>query len=191
MDNGKSFFMCDDSENDHGKESILDYELSWVIRLAADKKQCKGNEILYNKCRAILGKLLDEQDFGEYKVKSAHVWKQWKRIDLIANIVLENNDRLENHVVVIENKAYTELRDNQLEYSEIVDTEYGSYTDWESCIKHFWVITCFDPDESGYTELVDKCKKSKWHPLALTKLQDNSEALTGEALFDEFWLKSW
>ena len=96
MDNGKSFFMCDDSECDHGKETMMDYELSWVIRLAADKEQCKGNEVLYDKCRAILGKLLGEKCVGEYRVESANVWKQWKRIDLIANIVLENDDIRKN-----------------------------------------------------------------------------------------------
>ncbi|MDE5963744.1 MAG: PD-(D/E)XK nuclease family protein, partial [Alistipes sp.] len=130
MDNGKSFFMCDDSECDHGKETMLDYELSWVIRLAADREQCKGNEALYTKCRAILGKLLEEKRVGEYHVKSASVWKQWRRIDLTANIMLEKNGCLEKHVIIVENKAYTQLRDNQLAYSEIVNDEYGSYPDW-------------------------------------------------------------
>ncbi|MFG6341843.1 MAG: PD-(D/E)XK nuclease family protein [Alistipes sp.] len=191
MDNGKSFFMCDDSECDHGKETMMDYELSWVIRLAADKEQCKGNEVLYDKCRAILGKLLGEKCVGEYRVESANVWKQWKRIDLIANIVLENDGYPEKHIIIIENKAYTQLRDNQLAYSKIVDVEYGSYLDWEDCFKHFWVITCFEPDESGYIDLVDRCRDTCWTPISLTELQDNTEPLTGEALFDEFWLKYW
>lgn len=191
MDNGKSFFMCDDSKCDHGKETMLDYELSWVIRLAADREQCKGNEALYTKCRAILGKLLEEKRVGEYCVESVNVRKQWKRIDLIANVVLKNNGALENHVIIVENKAYTQLRDNQLAYSEIVNDEYGSYPDRTECIKHFWVITCFDSDKSGYIELVNKCQGTCWKSIALTDLQDNTEPLTGEALFDEFWLKSW
>ena len=183
--------MRDASEGDHGKETMMDYELSWVIRLAADKEQCQGNEVLYDKCRTILGKLLEEKCIGEYHVESAYVWKQWQRIDLIANIELKNRKRSEKHVIIIENKAYTQLRDHQLAYSEIVNAEYGSCPDWKQCIKHFWVITCFESHEPEYINLKNQCKDTCWKSISLTELQNNAEALTGEALFDEFWLKSW
>ena len=33
-----SSLMIDNSNSDHGKEAILDYEISWVLRTAADKE---------------------------------------------------------------------------------------------------------------------------------------------------------
>ena len=33
----KNLFMSDCSEGDYGKEALLDYEMSWVLRLCAEK----------------------------------------------------------------------------------------------------------------------------------------------------------
>jgi hypothetical protein len=32
-----SFFMKDSSESDYGKEAMLDFQLSWLMRIAAQK----------------------------------------------------------------------------------------------------------------------------------------------------------
>lgn len=40
MEPKRSFFMRgDESASDYGREAILDYEISWVLRITAEKKE--------------------------------------------------------------------------------------------------------------------------------------------------------
>jgi len=45
----QSIFMIDESEGDNGKEAMLDYQLSYLLRLASTYETCFGLEPLTSK----------------------------------------------------------------------------------------------------------------------------------------------
>ncbi len=49
-----SLFMCDDSEGNHGKEAMLDYQLSYLLRLANTSES--GDELAKRTLMKLLGK---------------------------------------------------------------------------------------------------------------------------------------
>ena len=121
--------MKDSSEGDKGKEAMLDFVLSWTLRVASDAYPDKEvKQTLHKACRRILFKLIfglkryEEIERKQCQVCSVQVWKQWNNIDLHANVTLRiDGGEPEYHVIVVENKIYTPLRDNQLgRYKEII-----------------------------------------------------------------------
>ena len=57
---------------------------------------------------------------------------------------------VEDFIIVIEDKAYTKIHDDQLNrYEDIINNKY----DWDDALKgfekHFWVITFFGYDKTG------------------------------------------
>ena len=78
-----SLFMNDDSEGNHGKETMLDYQLSYLLRIANTYED--GAQL----AKRVLMNLIGEspryiQGFIEnLHIKDVKVWKQWQHIDLI------------------------------------------------------------------------------------------------------------
>lgn len=201
-----SSFMCDESEGDHGKETILDYEMSWLMRQAKEGKY--PLDIIGKKA---LLQLIDRYDIIEYVEKDPSnyfdvefseikVWKQWKRIDLIAEVTLIYKNKEEKHLVIIEDKAYTRVHDNQLNrYSEIVNEVYNN----NDFIKHFCLITFFSDYDVYYEELAAQCSAAQedWHLIYSEDIFNlnekeqeyflNSDGSTGDERFDDFWLRRW
>ena len=110
-----SFFMKDRSESDYGKEAMLDFQLSWLMRIAAQKDYKNEKPKLYAIARDTLLRLIDIKDSNDVDIKEVEVWKQWCSIDLVAEVVIVRAGKDEKHVVAFENKAYTQLRVGQLE----------------------------------------------------------------------------
>ena len=182
----ESFFMKDDSENNQGYEHMLDFQMSWVLRVPSKIEIKNQNSKLYKRCYDVLLKLIKKDKID--KVVSVHVWKQWKRIDVIAEIVVEYDGKEEKHIVVIEDKAYTMIHDDQLNrYKETVSSWYTG-KDLENT--HYWVITFFSEGEEGYSAMKYKCEEANWELLSYDNiLKDYSP--TGSELFDEFWINEW
>lgn len=166
-------------------EAMLDYVLSWTLRRAA-AEYATEKAILYGYCRAILFKLLEIEKYAQITVKSVEAWKQWNRIDLHANIELEyDGGRTEHHAILIENKAYTSVHDNQLaRYRQIFEETY----DKAKFKLHYVLLTCFDniPDR-----LQQECKKADFRCLPLGDLCPPEQEDSESDLFNEFWLREW
>ena len=75
----------------------------------------KGKPVLYQYCRKILGKLIGVAMTDDVQVISVETWKQWRYIDLWANIRITCNGKEDFHAVLIENKAYPPTHHNQLD----------------------------------------------------------------------------
>ncbi len=195
----QSLFMCDNSEGDHGKEAMLDYQLSYLLRLAGTIEN--GCELGKRALLKLLGKkiLLNELGFVDnFDVESVKVWKQWQNIDLIAEVdayfgPLGNQD-MEQHVIVIENKAYTRIHDDQLSrYARDVEEWYKG----KDIQIHYWVITFYDSDTKDFEAIATQCEESKgdWKCLSFVEAVDlTDEELqtgTGNEILDEFWIKKW
>lgn len=195
----KSMLMCDQSESTSGREAILDYELSWVLRMAAENNY---NTKLMHQCRHILLTLIDEKD-PNVKIVKVHTWKQWERVDIIADIYLERNGEKELHVLLLEDKAYTQMSEHQRDdYPTIVRKAYDSYerySEYQGNNKyklHCILITCFEDGTPEYDKLSSfiACnKKDNWKIFSLDNLPDKkyNNGLTESDLFNEFWIKSW
>ena len=188
-----SKFMSDHSTGAHGLESILDYELSWVLRMAADKDCCEKMPRLFYQCRQILFKLLNIKKFSNITVAHVRVWKQWKRVDLLAEISLVKEGKSELHILMVEDKAYTMLTPKQRdEYPQLVKEKFvnvnAKYT------LHQSIITCYDKKDQKYKELSDFIKRGteKWKLFSIYTLPDKEvKELTESDLFNEFWLNDW
>lgn len=179
-----SLLMRDSSEKDGHIETILDYVLSWTIRRSSIIYATE-KPLLYQYCRTILFRLLDIEDYEHIKVKSVETWKQWNYIDLHANVELEYNGNTKHHAILIENKAYTSVHDNQLiRYKQIFEASYD-----QSLFKlHFVLITCFDdiPENILYA-----CEEAAFKCLSLLDLFSNEQKDSESDLFNEFWLRQW
>lgn len=196
---GQHLLMQDSSEGDCQKEAMLDFVLSWTLRVAADDFPLKMKQpILHEKCRKILSKLIFKSENAikaADKVISVDVWKQWKRIDLHANIVLEIDNEKQFHLLVIENKAYSPTHDNQLQrYQEIVNQEYDSDSYLKEFKKHFVLITFLGEDETEtrYQAILKDCENNTYWCLPILDLQPNCDQEDTESdIFNEFWLREW
>ena len=139
----KSLFMQDSSRSNHGYETMLDYQISWLLRLAKEGK----NDRLQKIARSVLFKLIERENDSNIKINRVEVWKQWEHIDLTAEIELEVNNQTERHLVVIEDKAYTLIHYDQLtRYAGTINAHYRD-KGRNTYQKHFWVISFFDREE--------------------------------------------
>ncbi len=194
-----SLFMCDDSEGNHGKEAMLDYQLSYLLRLANTSES--GDELAKRTLMKLLGKEVQLNQYGyvdNIEVSSVKVWKQWQKIDLIAEVDAYfgsfPDQKEEQHVIVIENKAYTGIHDDQL--SRYVQEVEEWYKDKDVQI-HYWVVTFFDNDTKEFEAIATQCKESKgdWKCLSFEDVVDLTDEErqkgTYNEILDEFWVKKW
>ena len=183
------------------QEALSDLFLSWTLRAAADNFPHKQKQPKLNiKCRKILSKLiygleLENQIKETDKVISVDVWRQWNHIDLHANIILEIDGKEEYHLLVIENKAYTPIHDNQLKrYKDLIDKVYGNDPDLKLFDRHFILITFLDDNTDTYKTMEQECIKEGYQCIPILDLQGNDVPQNEETesdIFNEFWLRSW
>lgn len=186
------FFVDESKTKDH--EIMLDYFLAWTLRCAQESNQMEGLRIAGRK---IIAYLIEDHNFDNYFVEKVETRKQWKHIDLIAEITLhlkKDKTKKRRIAILFENKMYTHLREGQLEkYKTEFDAFYN--TDEKSNPRfelHYIVLTChykpnqIEPDKieaekNGFRFLrFDEIKKS-------AGITDNER--TGNFMFDEFWFE--
>lgn len=190
-----SLFMNDDSEGDHGKEAMLDYQLSYLLRLANTYES--GDELAKRVLMKLIGETPQINSYGfveNLSVERVKVWKQWQRIDLIAEVEADCGSGIKHHVIVVENKAYTSIHDDQLSrYAETIEDYYKG----QDVQIHYWVITFFDSDTENYEAIANQCKEAKgnWKCTSFEDLVDLTEEErqkgTYNQIIDEFWIKRW
>lgn len=186
----ESQFMHDSSRSNYGYESMLDFHMSWLLRIAKEHPD-KTKPELHKVARKVLFKLIKKEDRPEYTIKRVEVWKQWEHIDVIAEIELEVNKLIERHLVILEDKAYTLIHDDQLtQYEHAINSYYRDKT----YKKHYWVITFFDRGEKSFNDLMAQCERNDWKLLSFYDVIGWKEGKfkdTESDLFNEFWLRKW
>lgn len=190
-----SSFMNDDSEGNHGKEAMLDYQLSYLLRMANTYES--GSELAKRVLMKMIGKTPKIDSYGlieNLRLKSVKVWKQWQRIDLIAEVEANCGSGMKRHAIIVENKAYTGIHDDQLSrYAESIEDYYKD----KDVQKHYWVITFFDSDTENYKTIETKCREAKgpWKCTSFKDLIDLTKEERHEGTYneiiDEFWIKRW
>jgi hypothetical protein len=66
--------MTDHSEGDKGKEAVMDFQVSWVLRMAADEDYTKEKPIFRLYSKFMLLKLLDMPIPNPVQIKKVRVW---------------------------------------------------------------------------------------------------------------------
>lgn len=189
-----SKFMSDQSDKDAGRETLLDYELSWVLRMAADA-ECPPR--LKHQCVCILFKLLGIEKYQNTRIEKVCVWKQWQNIDIVADVYLVENDVKTLHVLLIEDKAYSKMKEHQRDDYPILAREaydtYDKYKNYRDYILHQVLVTCYDSKEPGYERLSNFISVDKnWRIVSVGDLPDMTvDEMTESDLFNEFWLTTW
>jgi len=193
----ESKFFIDQSEGDHGKETILTYWLSWSLRLSVENNDyCKDKPILKRYCRYMLFKLLGIDNYSGIRVLEVNVKKEWHRIDLIAEINIERDGCKERHVLMMENKAYTYMTENQRDNYPSVVTRYHGDPQKNNYNLHQVLLTCFEwsnkNDVPRIKYLQDFCaNKSQWKVLSIEDIIMEYKQDTESELYNTFWLGNW
>ena len=185
----ESLFMQDSWHSNHGYESMLDFQMSWLMRLAAEKDIEKPQ--LYKISKDVLLRLIEigNEDKQNVTIENVKVWRQWKSIDVVAEVDIKVNGLIEQHLVVIEDKAYTMIHDDQLtRYRKTVVETYG-----DTRKIHYWVIT-FHEEGRYWDKLNYDCKQAEWNLLSFYEVIGWKKGKfddTESDLFNEFWLRKW
>lgn len=198
MEEKKSLLMQDKWGSNHGYEVMLDFQISWLMRLAAETNVEKKK--LHQISKEVLLRLIELSDTPNVDIKKVDVWRQWERIDVTAEVEVVVNGETQHHLVVIEDKAYTMIHDDQLSrYAETVSAYYSGRRKEHYKI-HYWVITFHDEGTEYWEKLkrdCEDCKIVKWELLNMYDVigwsNENKEKFKdiGSDLFEEFWLKEW
>lgn len=181
----ESLLMRDSSTGNGPSEAVLDFVLSWTLRRACIQYATEAPK-LYEYCRKILFNLLEIDYDQTVKVLSVETWKQWNKIDLHANITLEdaNGDR-QHHALLIETKVYTGIHDDQLiRYKRIFEE---TYRDGDYQHRHYVLLTCRESSPSD----AQRCQEAGYRFLPILDLCRNDQEDTESDLFNEFWLRIW
>ena len=110
---------------------------------------------------------------------------------MVAEVDIKVNDMIEPHLVVIEDKAYTMIHDNQLtRYKQTVEETYGGTRK-----PHYWVMTFVDKSQRNKYEAIKMdCDNANWELLSFYNVigwKDGEFPDTESDLFNEFWLRKW
>jgi hypothetical protein len=184
-----SFFK--DNSNSDKFEEIIDFFLSWTLR-CADYRYSIEHKSIQRQALKILSTLLFENsnELNNRIVSEVKVWKQEDHVDLWVELKIDD----ELHAIIIENKMYSSIRQNQLEnYKKNAEDYYGNQG--RKIQLHFVFIR---PDYGTDDEIkrineLEFVKNQDYRHKNLDEIIEEIEddGLTGNYMFDAFWHKSW
>ena len=191
----KPFLMCDDSEKDGHAETMMDYILSWSLRCTKYSFIKDNKPLLYHYCKYILCTFIDKlQDMNNITIDDVRVCKQKQYIDLWVEVDLHINDREEHHAILIEDKYYTGVHDDQLKrYRQIFEELYKDKEKYPRRNLHYVLITCLYSDNINYAPLAQAAKENGFEIYQLYDIVDNSLGYkeTESDIFNELFLREW
>jgi hypothetical protein len=188
-------FFYDEGQKSFQAEVMVDFFISWTLRCAEDKyKEIDPNVQMYSK--TILLYLLKKANVinnkSNIEISSVHTEKQWDRIDLLAEVIIKENNTVKNIVLVFENKLYTHVHDNQLRrYIKSINKFYDNHIPKKKFEeRYFFFLTA--ADKISECDKIECEKTEKFIPLTVFDLRNaigENAKVTGNYLFDEFWFR--
>lgn len=192
-------FFYDETTLDSKCESLVDFWLSWTLRLSQIEYKIintKSIKLAHAYSRRMVSFLIfgcndsadnyvcDNLDVylnnNDYEIIDIKVWKQRKYVDLWIEVKLRNGTK---YALILENKYYTSARQGQLKkYRDSVIEFYDS----ENIELRFLYLTC--KDKLNDSEIL-QCKENDYHYLYVGNLRELILKPTENDLFDEFWFK--
>lgn len=188
-----SVFMMDSTEGEANKESIMDFEVSWVLRMAADH-ECAKRPVLHMYCRNFLELLIGRKLSKQTRIKKVETWKQYKKIDLWVRIILEENGNIEQHEILIEDKVFSPLKENQLQNNRRIFDDYMDMN-YPNAKRHYLLLVCMESYDSklrmysespkwGYTLI-------PWDKMVNAMFKGKHPICSESDIFNEFWIYDW
>ena len=194
MEKKHSFFMKD-KQNSDKIESLVDAFLSWTLQCCdTSKVERYNNSKLHEYSKRITSVLLfgNPDELNKYEILSVETWRQWKSIDLCAEIVLKNKEtqKDEKYALLIENKGYSSTHSDQLARYKTIFKDHYNDKDFELEYAYF---SCKDNLNDLEKE---ECLKAGYRAYTMDQVFDLANPnkdwdYTGNALFDEFWFTTW
>ena len=195
MEEYKPFLMCDDSEKDGHAETMMDYVLSWSLRCTKYPFVKDNKPLLYHYCKYMLCKLIDRlQDMKIITIDDVRVWKQERYVDLWVEVKLHIDKREEHHAILIEDKYYTGVHDDQLKrYRQIFEEYYQDKKDYPKNNRHNVLITCQYDNNDHYKQLAKAAKENDFDIYNIFDIVDKSLGYkeTESDIFNELFLRDW
>lgn len=194
MEKKPSFFMKD-KQNSDKIESLVDAFLSWTLQCCdTSKVERYNNSKLHEYSKKITSVLLfgNPDELNKYEILSVETWRQWKSIDLCAEIFLKNKEtqKDEKYALLIENKGYSSTHSDQLaRYKTTFEDHYNG--------KDFKLEYAYFSCKDNLNDLEkEECLKSDYRAYTMDQVSDLANPnkdwdYTGNALFDEFWFTTW
>ena len=185
--------MMDSSDGGGNKEAIMDFEISWMLRMAEDRK-CIKRPILHHYCRNFLAMLLGKQGLKEISIVNVETWKEYCHIDLWVRVLLVQNGIHEQHEILIENKVYSALNGNQLQdYRNRFDAELTK--EFPHAIRHYVLLTCFESYDCKIKRYASAGKYGfkviPWDKMTEVIFEQRLPIYSESDIFNEFWIKCW
>lgn len=182
-----SFFKSkDEGSLDLGYENLQDFFISWTLR-CAEENYNKVNPLLQNYAKKILFKLMFDNPNENYFVKEVKAWRQINQIDLLLEVfLLDNLSNESKHVIVIENKYYSNISSSQLiKYSNYIDSKYNQ-TDF----RVLKVVLHCDSEKINNSNNIKLANESNFVQTTVEHLKEViGKDFTGNYMFDEYWFK--
>jgi hypothetical protein len=180
-------------------EAIMTHIVTWTLMCATKEGEDEYGEILHNYSKEILFFLLFGEDFRKeldnYAVQNVEIWREWKWIDILAEITLiDKNEKETQYALFIELKAYSHTNERQLE-SYKKASEMHDYKG-KKFVERFVLLGAWDE----YVPEIDKecCKNNGFTAYTFQEILDkvfiNGEKdfeNSGNSIFDEFWIGYW
>ena len=194
MEKKHSFFMKD-KQNSDKIESLVDAFLSWTLQCCdTSKVERYNNSKLHEYSKRITSVLLfgNPDELNKYEILSVETWRQWKSIDLCAEIFLKNKEtqKDEKYALLIEDKGYSSAHSDQLaRYKTTFENHYNG--------KDFKLEYAYFSCKDNLNDLEkEECLKSDYRAYTMDQVSDLANPnkdwdYTGNALFDEFWFTTW
>jgi hypothetical protein len=187
---------------DQGCEALQDFFISWTLRCAMETYR-KDNVLVNSYSKNILLALLhgynnseseycfQNMDSDTIQVISVKTRRQFKGIDLIAEIEIENKGLTEHYLLSIENKWYGNLGANQLKhYSEAIK-QIPRPT--ESRLVQV-LLYCDEEIHGKDKTIMQRCEESGYKCTDVEKLKKLTgmygTGLTMNYMFDEYWFRT-
>lgn len=189
----KFFNYKGDGGTDNGYESMQDFFLSWTFRCAMDEFE-KINPAIHQYSKLMLYRLTRIQQNNptpmplDFEIKSVNTKRQWKQIDLLVELIVNEGGIKKEYLLNIENKWYTNFTKTQLQKSkDHVIKKYGS-----SSFTILDIGLCADYYDPNNRKQI--CSDNGYHYITIEDLKDfagidklDKETWTKNALFDEYW----
>lgn len=203
MSSEKSFFMLDDSETSGPAEHVMDYFISYTLRLV-NRTNKKSTPCLYEYVVYIINTLFSIECESP-EMMHIRTYKQSNHIDLIAELELTIENSIKYYALLIEDKYTSSIRFNKTNgcqlkkyvsrFNKHYKTEQRNYN-W---ILRYVLIAATDNDT-----LEDRYSSAKDYGFHCYTLEDllpiNKRILdddnyhyqdTEDELFNQFWLRDW
>ena len=194
MEKKHSFFMKD-KQNSDKIESLVDAFLSWTLQCCDTRiLERYNNSKLHEYSKRITSVLLfgNPDELNKYEILSVETWRQWKSIDLCAEIFLKNKEsqKDEKYALLIENKGYSSTHSDQLaRYKTTFENHYNG----KDFVLEYAYFSCKDNLNDLEKE---ECQSAGYRAYTMDQVFDLANPnkdwdYTGNALFDEFWFTTW